>query len=503
MAKPSTFQLRLVGAIATLAAIGLATAGGLAYLVELRRTDSRIAGSLERAVSELHRYADAHPSYGVDRLIDGAVAQSVNAADECTLGRVEGQTWTHAGASAVCGSVLADQALTRQFATVSAASAVRVRQFEGDSGGYAYVAVPVTSTAEVAAVDRAEGSYVVVIDSGAERAEVARSYLSGYLPVALGTVLAITAAGWFAAGRILRPLRDVAATTRQITAGAGGQPDIGRRVPTAGPAETADLAIAMNTMLDSLRNAFESERRLLDDVGHQLRTPLTVVQGHLELMDLTDRGEVEATRWLVLDELGRMRRLTDSLVTLAAADAPGFVRLAPLDLGPWFDELVDKARGLGDRDWLVEARDEAQALADRHRLTEAMLELATNAVKHSESGSVVAFGLRREADTVRLWVRDEGRGIELADQARVFERFGRASRPGGPDGPDGQRERSGQRGAGAGLGLAIVSRIAASHGGSVQLWSVRGRGSVFTLALPLVRSVPPEARRESAPVVEG
>ncbi|MDR0625860.1 MAG: hypothetical protein LBG11_01155, partial [Bifidobacteriaceae bacterium] len=85
MRKPLSFRPRLAGAIAALAALGLAAAGTVAYLVELSRVDARIGGSLERAVAELHRYAEAHPSHGIRRLIDGAVGQSVNANDECTL----------------------------------------------------------------------------------------------------------------------------------------------------------------------------------------------------------------------------------------------------------------------------------------------------------------------------------------------------------------------------------------------------------------------------------
>jgi signal transduction histidine kinase len=426
------------------------------------------------------------------------------------------------------------------------------------AGSYAYVAVPVIAAPGTAGADPAAvGVYAVVIDRGAQRAEVGRSYLLGYLPVGLGAVALIAAAGWLAAGRILRPLRKVVATTKEITFGAAGQPDIGRRLEVAGPAETAELAIAMNRMLDTLQSAFGSHRQLLDDVGHELRTPLTVVQGHLELMDHHDPAEVEATRALMLDELTRMRRLTDSLVTLAADDGPGFAKLAPLDLAPWFDELVDKARGLGDRRWLVECRDEAWVLADPQRLTEAMLELATNAVKYSADGSVVAFGLSLSAsgsqreDTgagllatnavadavasavaegvaggvvgavasgvagvvaggvtsrvvggvagdasgggsggvsgaaprvgqVRLWVRDEGPGIDPVLQSRIFERFTRANA-----GRVGVRAAAGgQVRPGAGLGLAIVAKIAAAHGGQVQLESVPGIGSRFTLVLP-------------------
>jgi signal transduction histidine kinase len=482
--SPTSFRLRLAAGIALLAALGLAAAGAIAYLVELGRTDARMAGSLQRAAKSLYRYVEEHPEADLPSLVDGAVARSLNAEDECTLGRAgAGGAWTNAGAQAFCGQVLADGQLMAPLGAVATAAttsapasadaadqAVRVQHLTGDLGKYAFVAVPIIP--EPAAGTEAGGVYAAVIDRGAQRAEVARSYLVGYLPVALGAVALVTAAGWAAAGRILRPLREVAATTSQIASGAGGRPDIGRRLATDGPAEVGELAGAMNTMLDSLQAAFDSRRQLLDDVGHELRTPLTVIQGHLELMEQDDPADVAATRWLALDELSRMRRLTDSLVTLAAADGPGFAKLAPLALGPWLEDLAGKARALGERRWVVTAHDAVWVAADAQRLTEAMLELAANAVKYSPDGSTIEFALRWDGPWARLAVRDQGRGIAPADQQRIFGRFARAS--------------GAKRDGGAGLGLAIVARIAAAHGGRAEVASSPGAGSVFTLVLPAI-----------------
>ncbi|MDR1186333.1 MAG: HAMP domain-containing histidine kinase, partial [Bifidobacteriaceae bacterium] len=166
----------------------------------------------------------------------------------------------------------------------------------------------------------------------------------GYLPLAAVAVLVTTAAGWAAAGFILRPLRLLAAATREIGVGRDGAPDIDRRVAVDGPAEVNALAAAMNTLLDSLQRAWDSQRRFLDDAGHELRTPLTVVSGQLELMDPSDQAGVTAVRDIALEEVDRMRALTESLTTLAKADRVDFARLEPLELGPWFDEVVDKAR---------------------------------------------------------------------------------------------------------------------------------------------------------------
>ncbi|MDR1442891.1 MAG: HAMP domain-containing histidine kinase [Bifidobacteriaceae bacterium] len=486
--KPPTFRLRLVAAIAALAALGLATAGGLAYLVELGRTDARIAQSLSRAVSELHRYADAHPGHDAERLVDGAVAESVNAAGECTLGRAGTGAWTHAGVPEMCSRVLEEPGLPAYLSSPPVDQPVRVINATGQLGGYAFVTVPVAAAPESGAAD-VTGVYAVVVDRGAQRAQVSRSYLVGYLPVALGAVALIILAGWVTAGRILRPLREVAATAGEITAGPAGRPDISRRLRVDGPAEAVDLAVAINLMLDSLQAAFGSQRQLLDDVGHELRTPLTVIQGHLELMDAGDPDDVGTVRALALDELARMRRLTDSLVTLAAAEGPDFAKFVPMALAPWFDEVVDKARGLGEREWIVESRDEVWVLGDQHRLTEAMLELATNAVKYSAPGTTVTFGLRREDNWVRLFVRDQGRGVHPADQQRIFERFARVGAHGGQTTAKPGTEP--KAASGAGLGLAIVHKIANVHGGLAELRSVPGDGAQFTLILPVYPAAPP------------
>jgi two-component system, OmpR family, sensor kinase len=216
-------------------------------------------------------------------------------------------------------------------------------------------------------------------------------------------------------------------------------------------------------------------------VGHELRTAITVVRGHLELLDSGDRREVAETTTLVLGELDRMSRLVDDLVTLSSAERPDFLRPVQVDVGFLVDDVLEKARTLGDRAWGVESRGSAYVLGDPQRLTQALLALAHNAVKFTAPGGTVALGHGADvhARTVRVWVRDSGPGVRSEDAARIFRRRVRGT----PNGP------GTARGPGSGLGLAIVSSIAHAHGGRVELDSEPGLGATFTLVLPLLRTV--------------
>jgi signal transduction histidine kinase len=166
-----------------------------------------------------------------------------------------------------------------------------------------------------------------------------------------------------------------------------------------------------------------------------------------------------------------MSRLVDDLLLLARSDRADFLREEPLDLDLLTHDLLMKARTLGVRRWMVDRADAALVHGDPHRLTSAVMNLAQNAVKHTRGDDVIAIGSSLENGLVRIWVRDEGEGIELHEQERIFERFASgATQP--------------NHGHGAGLGLAIVKAIAEAHKGWVELDSHVGRGSTFTVVFP-------------------
>lgn len=271
---------------------------------------------------------------------------------------------------------------------------------------------------------------------------------------------------WVAAGRILRPLTDLTETAMLIS-----DNDLSRRIEVEGDDEIAELGRTFNLMLERLDEAFGSQRRFIDDAGHELRTPITVIRGNLEVME-DDPAEREATLALVTDELDRMSRIVDDLLDLAKADQPDFIQAGPLDLGEFTRALAAKAAALDDREWIVEGIDHVVVDADRHRLNQAMMNLIRNAVEHGPAGTRVWIGSRLDwRGTVHLWVRDEGEPIPPGERDRIFERFSRVE--------TGRRKTEG-----AGLGLAIVAVIAQAHHGVVTLHSPKTGGNVFTITFP-------------------
>src|SRR5690606_30956437 len=360
-----------------------------------------------------------------------------------------------------------DAELVAALAPLVAGDDVVLRSPRTATGDYRALVGPVRSGG-AAGAGQEPAALVLAYDRGAEHAEFAQVFRT-YAVVALGALVLIGVVGWVVAGRLLQPIRALSRTAQRI-----GDTDLSARIPVTGNDDLSDLSRTVNGMLDRLEGAFESQRRLLDDVGHELRTPLTVVRGHLELMDPHDAADASETRDLALDELDRMNRLVDDLATLATAGRPDFVRPLDVDLGRLLDDVHDKVRTLGDRRWLVDARADVAARVDAQRLTQALLQLAANAVKFSAPGSVVALGSAVSDDgaRVRVWVRDEGVGIAPDEQPRIFERFAQATTPG--------------RAHPEGAGLGLVAASAAGHGGRVLVASTPGVGSTFALDLPLV-----------------
>jgi signal transduction histidine kinase len=333
--------------------------------------------------------------------------------------------------------------------------------FRLDSARYGSVVVavkPIRSTN-----DAPDSAFVVAYFVRTERTELVDT-MRTYAIVAATSLLLITVSAYAVAGRLLRPVRQLQEAATSIS-----HTDLTRRIEARGNDDLTDLTHTVNDMLDRLEEAFSAQRQFLDDAGHELRTPITIVRGHLELVDPHDPDEVEQTVTLVTDEVDRMSRLVDDLILLAKSRRPDFLRREPVAVGALADDVVEKLRGLGDRRWSVDERAEATVQLDGQRITQALLQLGANALRHTAPSDTIAVGTRLAGTDLLVWVRDTGTGIAAEHQQRIFERFYSV---------DDARH-------GGGLGLSIVSAIAEAHGGTVRVQSAPGAGSTFTLVLPV------------------
>jgi signal transduction histidine kinase len=272
-------------------------------------------------------------------------------------------------------------------------------------------------------------------------------------------------AAWLVAGRVLRPVRATTELARRIT-----ESDLSARIPGRGRDEVSALAVTFNQMLDRLEAAMITQHRFLADAGHELRTPITVIQGNLDTMTAHNEEDAE-TLAIVADEISRMNRLVDELLLLAGSERPDFLRPEPTDLAQLTRSLLVKARALADRPWILTSAAEDVAVLDPQRITQAVMQLAANAAAHTPAGSPVEFSSQVRNGCVIFTVSDHGPGIPTAAREQVFGRFARLDP---------------RRTEGTGLGLAIVAAICAAHGGSVRVDSRddAGQGATFSLMIP-------------------
>ncbi|MCK1796893.1 HAMP domain-containing histidine kinase [Streptomyces sp. XM4193] len=307
-------------------------------------------------------------------------------------------------------------------------------------------------------------AFVVAFNPERERDAADKTFWT-LLALSAVALLMTIGIGWAVAGRILAPVRLVRSAAAELT-----EQDLTRRIPVEGRDDIATLAETFNGMLDRLERAFAAQRVFVDDAGHELRTPITIVRGHLELMG-DDPADREETIRLVTDELDRMSRIVEDLLLLAGAERPDFVRPEPVQLAELTADVFVKVRTLGDRDWQLDGVADLEVRLDPQRMTQAMVQLAQNAVQHTATGERIRIGSRTGNGRVELYVADSGPGIPPEDAEVIFERFRRGT------------SRRGTRTSGAGLGLAIVKAIAEGHHGDVELRPTEGGGATFTLIL--------------------
>ena len=289
-------------------------------------------------------------------------------------------------------------------------------------------------------------------------------------------LLASIALAYAIAGRAFQPVDRLVNEVQAITDGRS----LHRRLPVTAGEEIAKLAVTLNEMLERLESSFAALRRFTADASHELKTPLAVMRADVEraMSDRAPGPDKLIALEEALHETTRMADLVDSLLTLARADEGRFdLHRERVPLAPLAVEVLETATILGEAAGLAVTMPEIAdvvVLADRTRLRQLFLNIITNALKYTTTGSV-ELSLVAHDRTVAFTVRDTGIGISAADLPHIFERFYRADRA---------RSRSAERG-GFGLGLAISQWIAEAHGGTISVRSRLGRGTTFTVTLPV------------------
>jgi heavy metal sensor kinase len=290
--------------------------------------------------------------------------------------------------------------------------------------------------------------------------------------------------GLLLANQALRPVDRMTRAAEQIAAG-----DLSERVPEpARMDELGRLAATFNDMIARLQAAFERQKQFTSDASHELRTPLAVMRGDIEITLRRERSGEEYKRALTsnLEEIMRLSRLVEDLLMLARGDTGRIeLRCEPVDLNELCRRMAEYISPLADQreqTLIYEPPPGAETApvvvsADVLRIKQLLLNLLDNAIKYTERRGRIALGLKTEGNVAVITVADTGRGIPPEDLPHIFERFFRRS-----------AKTADRTAAGFGLGLSIVKWIVDSHGGRIEAKSEVGKGTEFTVRLPMLDS---------------
>jgi signal transduction histidine kinase len=303
------------------------------------------------------------------------------------------------------------------------------------------------------------------------------SALQGLITIAILTKIAMLLLLWFRVDRLLHPLSEINRLAGEISA--DDLSEVRLNFEQA-PSEMRDLAQTFNLLLSRLSDSWERQRQFVGDASHELRTPLTIVLGYLQSLLRRSPNLTETQREALetaTSETERTVRLLQDLLDLARADSGQLrFRIGPLLLNDLLDEVIAMAGQVSDRMLMVEAKMLVEIQADRDRLKQVLINLIDNAIHYSKPHQPVIVRLSTVEQKACIQVCDQGVGIPLTDQMRVFERFYRV---------DEARSRTT---GGTGLGLSIAKSLVEGMGGDLTLQSKPNEGSTFSIYLPLVNS---------------
>ncbi|MBP1648376.1 MAG: cztS [Bacteroidetes bacterium] len=310
--------------------------------------------------------------------------------------------------------------------------------------------------------------------------ETATETVLGHLLSIFGVLMPVVlfvafAGGWIMAGMVLRPIGQITRLADRISA-----KNLSERIPQRDvPDELGQLITTINRMIARLESSFSQIREFSLSVAHELRTPLTILKGESELAlaRALTREETERLVTTYLEETVRMSRIVDDLLTLAKADAGQIkIQKEAVELSRLLRDIHEDAVILSsDKPLNVELRrnDQVTVLGDEARLRQLFRVLLSNAVQYTDPGGSVSISSRRAGGEVHIDIEDTGIGIPQDALDKVFQRFYRVD-----------EARTRVKG-GSGLGLSIAQWIANAHSGSVSVRSAVGKGSCFTVTLPV------------------
>jgi len=318
---------------------------------------------------------------------------------------------------------------------------------------------------------------VIQVGTSLEYVQASMQNLLLILLISVPTLIFVAGlAGYFLAGKALKPIRDIATTTRHITAH-----NLDERITVeVARDDIGQLSQTINEMLDRLSQAFLKVTQFSADASHELRTPLTILRGEVEIGLRGDRSAAEYRDILVsnLEEIERMSKIVSDLLLLSRSDmGQEVLSRESVDLRELVQELINQLAMLAEQKNIVltgDIRPVPLVLGDKLRLRQMAANLVANAIRYTSAGGRVNVRLEGVAEGVKLVVEDTGIGIPKADLPRIFDRFYRVD-----------KARSREEG-GSGLGLSIVKWIVDAHHGDITVESVVDEGTIFTVVLPFV-----------------
>jgi two-component system, OmpR family, sensor kinase len=352
--------------------------------------------------------------------------------------------------------------------------------------GETWTAVAVTDNGRLFILNQPifiRGQFVGVVQFARSLAEQDESLETLRTTLLVGSLLVVVLAfilGWVLSGAALRPIQRITDTAHVI----GAQHDFDRRVDYHGPPdEVGRLATTFNDMLNELQGAYrqteqtlQSQRRLVADASHELRTPLTTIRGNLGLLQRQPpigEDDQAAVMTDMVDETDRLIRLVNDLLVLARSDAGRPLRQERVPIVPLVDDICRQAKLLGEQCTIVcEAVPAVSVRGDQDAIKQVLLILLDNALKFTPAGGTITIGATKNDRVAAIRVRDTGPGIAPEALPHIFERF--------------YRSDEARSGSGAGLGLAIAQELIAAQQGEITVESEMGKGSTFTVTLPLV-----------------